>query len=128
MKNKKNLGIWMDHSIAHLIDINEKNSEHDIRSKFTFNTKEEALNRSENLMHNKEQQMQEAFYKKIGKEILKYNDVLLFGPTQAKTELFNFLQKDLHFKDIHFCIQSEDKMTELEQIAYVKNYFELAQK
>jgi hypothetical protein len=128
MKNNKNLGIWMDHSIAHLIDISEENSEHDIRSKFTYNTKEEALSRSENLMHNKEQQMQEAFYKKIGKEILKYNDVLLFGPTHAKTELFNYLQKDLHFKDIHFCIQSEDKMTELEQIAYVKNYFELAQK
>ena len=101
MKTQKNLGIWMDHSTANLIDINSKNEYRSIVSKFTSETKEKALNRSESLMHNKRQQMHEEFYEKIGAEILKFNHVLLFGPTNAKVELHNYLNKNLHFKNIH---------------------------
>ncbi|MCF8239050.1 MAG: hypothetical protein K9I85_12890 [Saprospiraceae bacterium] len=122
MKVNNNLGIWMDHSTAHLIDM-ATNSDHAIHSEFTSNTKEEALDKSESLMHNKRQQMHEAFYKEIGVEILKYNHVLLFGPTNAKVELYNYLDKDLHFKDIKFDIESADKMTANEKIAFVKNHF-----
>ena len=78
METKNNLGIWMDHSTAHLININSKNESRSIVSKFTSETKDEALIRSEILMHNKRQQMHEKFYEKIGSEILKYNHVLLF--------------------------------------------------
>ena len=123
MKNK-NLGIWMDHSTAHLIDLNSKKKSNAIVSEFTFDTKEEALSRSEKLMHNKRQQMHEAYYKKIGNEILKYNNVLLFGPTNAKVELHNYLLKDLHFKAIKFSIESADTMTDNEEVAFVKNHFE----
>jgi hypothetical protein len=50
--------------------------------------------------------------------------VLLFGPTNAKTELQNYLNKDLHFKDIPIDIEAADKMTENEQVAFVKKHFE----
>ena len=123
MKTKNNLGIWMDHSTAHLIDLNS-NINHSINSEFTFNTKEEALSRSESLMHNKRQQMHEAYYKEISDEILKFNHVLLFGPTNAKVELQNYLNKDLHFKDIKIDIEPADKMTDNEKNAFVKNHFE----
>ncbi len=123
MKTQKNLGIWMDHSIANLIDLNLKKHSRSITSEFTFNTKEEALSRSESLMHNKRQQMHEAYYKEIANVILKYNNVFLFGPTNAKTELHNYLNKDLHFKDINIDIESADKMTDNEKDAFVKNHF-----
>lgn len=74
-------------------------------------------------MHNKEQQMQEAYYKKIADKILNYEHVLLFGPTNAKTELNNYLGKDLHFKDIKIDIEPADKMTDNQQIDFVKNHF-----
>ena len=124
METKNNLGIWMDHSTAYLININSKNESRSIVSKFTSETKEEALSKSEILMHNKRQQMHEKFYKKIGSEILKYNHVLLFGPTNAKVELHNYLNKDLHFKDIKIDIEPVDKMTDNEKDAFVKNHFE----
>ena len=41
----------MDHSIANLFDLKTK-KRHSIKSEFTFKTKEDALKRSENLMHN----------------------------------------------------------------------------
>ena len=93
-------------------------------SKFTSETKDEALMRFEILMHNKRQQKHEKFYEKIGVEILKYNQVLLFGPTNAKVELHNYLNKDLHFKDIKIDIEPADKMTDNEKDAFVKNHFE----
>ncbi len=122
MKTKK-LGIWMDHENANLIDLNSKKHSRSITSEFTFNTKEDALNRSESLMHNKRQQMHEAYYKEIADVILKYDNVLLFGPTNAKTELHNYLNKDLHFKDINIDIESADNMTDNEKDAFVENHF-----
>jgi stalled ribosome rescue protein Dom34 len=124
MKTQKNLGIWMDHSIANLIDLYVEKKSHAIASKFTSDTKEEALNRSERSMHNKRQQMNEAYYKEIADEILKYDRVLLFGPTNAKTELHNYLNQDLYFKDIQIDIESADNMTDNEKDAFVKKYFE----
>ncbi|MGM5470327.1 hypothetical protein ACS386_08615 [Flavobacteriaceae bacterium LMO-SS05] len=123
MKTNRYLGIWMDHSTANLIDIHPENESRSIVSKFTSETKEEALNRSESLMHNKRQQMHEHFYDKIGAQILKHKHVLLFGPTHAKVELHNYLKKDLHFKDIKIDIESADKMTDNEKDAFVKNHF-----
>lgn len=123
MQTKNELGIWMDHSKAYLIDLNSKQNHHSIHSKFTASTKEEALGRSENLMHNKEQQMHEKYYKKIAAEILKYEHVLLFGPTNAKAELHNYLDKDLHFKDVIIDIEKADKMTDNEKYTFVSNHF-----
>ena len=124
METKKNLGIWMDHASANLIDLFADKNNQSISSEFTFSVKGEALNRSETIMHNKEQQMHEAFYKEISAEILKYDHVLLFGPTNAKLELHNYLNKDLHFKDIKIDVESADKMTDNEKDAFVKKHFE----
>lgn len=123
METKKNLGIWMDHSIAELIYLNPKKKNHSIEAEFDFATKEEVLSRSEKSMHNKRQQQQEAFYKEIADEVLKVDHVLLFGPTNAKTELHNYMTKDLHFKTITIDVASADKMTDNEKIAFAKQHF-----
>lgn len=122
MKNKKNIGIWMDYTTAEIIDLNQTGSK-SIESDFTYETEKETLNRSESIMHNKEQQMNEAYYKELGDVILNYEHVLLFGPTNAKSELHNFLNKDLHFKDIQFDVETADKMTDNEKQAFVRNHF-----
>lgn len=123
MEAIKNLGIWMDHSSANLIDLNTRENDCTLVSKFDFATKEKALNKSESLMYNKEQQMHESYYKEVSDKILGYEHVLLFGPTNAKTELHNYLKKDLHFKDIKIDVESADKMTDKEKYAFVKNHF-----
>lgn len=117
------LGIWMDHSIANLMAYNEIINEHTIELAFTHLGKTATLNHDESSMHHKEQQLQEAYYKQIGAEILKYDRVLLFGPTNAKNELHNYLMKDNHFNEIQFELQNVDKMTKNEQRAFFKNYF-----
>ena len=74
-------------------------------------------------MHNKEQLLNVAYNKELGNVILNYDHVLLFGPTNAKSELHNFLNKDLHFKDIQIDVKTTDKMTDNEKQAFVSNHF-----
>jgi stalled ribosome rescue protein Dom34 len=121
--HKKYVGIWMDNAHAHLIHIDAESENHSLTSKFTADVKEEALNKSEKGMHHKEQQMQASYYKEIAGEILKYTNVLLFGPTNAKEELRNFLSKDVQFKYIKIDVLAADKMTDNQQIAFVKKHY-----
>jgi hypothetical protein len=125
MKTEKKLGIWMDNSIAHIITFTNKWKElKTIESNFTHQDKVDSLAKSESLMHNKEQQLQAEFYKKLEDIILIYNDVLLFGASNAKAELFNKIQKDHRFANIKIEVKEADKMNEMEQISFVSNHFE----
>lgn len=118
------LGIWMDHSTAHLMEYTRDSMETEsVESTFTHQDREETLNRSESVMHNKEQQKQRLYYKELGEIIKKYDEVILFGPTDAKVELFNILKEDHHFDKINIGVEDADKMSENQQHAFVRGYF-----
>jgi hypothetical protein len=124
MKTIKRTGIWMDHSIAHISELNGGSMEtKTLTSDFTYQEKKLSLNKGENLMHNKEQQHQAEYYKKLGEIIRTYDEVILFGPTDAKVELLNILKKDHRFDNIKISTLQTDKMTEEHQHAFVKDYF-----
>jgi len=125
----KKLGIFMDHSAAHLIEFHSDSIQTtEIKSEFTHLIKNDSLSRSEYTMHNKEQQQEAVFYKKLAVVIKDYNDVLLFGPTEAKIELYNILKLDKEFEKINITLKQADKMTDNQQHAFVKEYFELHKK
>lgn len=118
MKPKNKLGIWMDHSIAHLMEFTSNHFEIEtIESKFTKEEKMEALHKSESLSD---------YYKKISETIKDYKRVILFGPTNAKTELFDLLSEDYRFLKIKFEIKDTDKMTPNQQHEFVREYFSQA--
>ena len=114
----------MDHANAHLMEFTTDTIETvALGSKFTDESADQDLSKGESLMHNKEQHMESAYYKELGKEIAKYDDVLLFGPTDAKVELFNLLRADNHFEKIKIEVKQADKMTDNQQHAFVKDHF-----
>jgi hypothetical protein len=124
MTATKKLGIWMDHSKAHLIEFSPEPMEAStIESKFTHEAKESSLERSETIMHNKEQHEQSDYYKHLGEAIRKYDDVVLFGPTEAKSELLNVLRKNHLFEKIKIEVKPADNMSEVQQHTFVKEYF-----
>ena len=124
MTKVTNLGIWMDHANAHLIEFNaEQEDTQSITSKFTHQEKERSIEHGEKTMHNAEKHEQSDYFKKISAVIAFYKNVVLFGPTSAKTELFNLLRADHHFDNIKIEVHQTDKMTENQQHAYVKDYF-----
>jgi hypothetical protein len=125
MKTAKMLGVWMDNANAHIMPLTSGEMEtNTVASSFTTEERDTTLgNSGEHVMHNKEQQQHSAYYKKLGDIILGYDEVILFGPTNAKAELHNLLKEDQHFKNIKIEIQSTDKMTEPQEHAFVKAYF-----
>jgi hypothetical protein len=124
MKKIKQMGIWMDHSIAFLMELtNNTIIENSVVSEFTHQDKEEGLFKSEKHMHLKEQHMQSDYFKKLSAIIRNYQEVLLFGPTDAKKELLNLLKADHLFENIKIEVKHSDKMTKNDMHAFVIEYF-----
>ena len=121
---KKQMGIWMDHSVAFLIQIeNDRVVETIVEIETPQLEVEYDSGKNETLRHNKEQQYQLAFYKKLSDSIKNYQEVILFGPTDAKNELLNLLRADHLFENIKIGIQRSDKMTAIQMHDFVKAYF-----
>lgn len=123
MTTEKKLGIWMDHANAHLMEYADPIVTKIVTSDSTHAEKEKTLQKGESMMHNKEQQQESEYYKTIGETIKDYDNVLLFGPTNAKTELLNILEADLSFSKIKIETRPADKMTENQEHAFVRDYF-----
>jgi stalled ribosome rescue protein Dom34 len=124
MKNSKKIGIWMDHLVAHVIEFSENSFEIEtIESKFTHQEKEKSLAKGESHLHHKEQQFLSDYFKRIAKVILNYDKVILFGPTNAKTEFFNYLSEDNRFVKIKVYIKETDKMNAFQRQNFINDYF-----
>lgn len=83
------------------------------------------------MMKGKYQHYKGKYYEVIGlarhsetlEEIRNYDEVILFGPTNAKVELLNILKKDHLFEKIKIDVLPADKMTENQLHAFVKEHF-----
>jgi stalled ribosome rescue protein Dom34 len=124
MRNTNQLGIWMDHSVASLIEftvkpfevqtilcefpLEEKNANPSTKSELKTMTNRAALNK---------------FYNKIGRAIQKYDKIVLFGPSDAKIEFFDFLSEDELFLKKRIEIKNADNMDVNQQHTFIKEYF-----
>lgn len=124
MKSAKQLGIWMDHSIARLMELsNDIIVTNTLESTPAFPEQMENLRMDESLMHNKEQNQDKDFFKNLCDVIKDYDKVLLFGPTDAKTELFNIIKENRQFEKIKIEVKTADNLTKNQEEAFVKEYF-----
>jgi hypothetical protein len=123
MNNVRKLGIWMDHSNAYLMELANDIIVQRVVSELANHETEFNFYKGEKLIHKKEQHLQLSYYKKISEIIKKYQDVVLFGPTDAKNELLNKIKTDHLFEDIKIEVKNSDKMTEDQMQTFVRDYF-----
>ena len=123
MNNIRKLGIWMDHSNAYLMELANDIIVQRVVSELANHETEFNFYKGEKLIHKKEQHLQLSYYKKIGDIIKKYQDVVLFGPTDAKNELLNQIKNDHLFEGIKIEVKNSDKMTEVQMQLFVTDYF-----
>jgi len=123
MTTEKKIGVWMDHANAHLMEYADPIVTKIISSESTHEEKQSTLQKGESFMQRKNQQQEAAFYKSVAESIRNYDEVLLFGPTNARVELLNILQADLNFSKIKIDSKPSDKMTEKQEHAFVRDYF-----
>jgi hypothetical protein len=124
MKRVKKLGVWMDHSIAYLMEFTNSPFEiQTIESEFIEGKKELPWSKSTTLSINMDKHVLHAYYNKIGEAIKNYKQIVLFGPTDAKVELFDVLSEDNRFVKIIFEIKETDKMSVNQQHDFIIKYF-----
>jgi hypothetical protein len=124
MKDIKQAGIWMDHSNAFLLELaDDKIETNRVISELSNPDAEFNFYKGEKLIHKKEQHLQLSYYRKLGEVIKKYQEVVLFGPTDAKNELLNLIKTDHLFEDIKIEVINSGKMTESQMQTFVREYF-----
>jgi stalled ribosome rescue protein Dom34 len=123
MTKSKCLGIWMDHASANLMEHTDPMETKRVVAETLSLTDDDKGSKGESQKHNKEQNMLSTYYMKLGDVIKGYEEVILFGPTNAKTELYNKLQASIQFDNIKIEVREADKMTENQQQAFVKAFF-----
>ena len=124
MKTKKLLGIWMDHSIAHLLEFKNNIIVSETIETDSFIRDDEGINwKDESLIRNKEQIDLSNYFNKLIQVIKDYDEVLLFGPTEAKNELFNQIDNKRNLDLIKITLKTTDKMTENQQQTFVREFF-----
>ena len=118
------LGIWMDHTTAHVMEFTtDPILTKTIQLTSSAEKKENSFGQNEIMVHHKEQRLLTDYYKKLTEIIRGYEEVLLFGPTDAKVELLNLLKDDHRFSNVKIIVTQSDKMTENQQHAFVRHHF-----
>ncbi len=79
--------------------------------------------KDENQTLNKEHNHLSAYFEKISDVIRNYEEVILFGPSEAKNELLNLLKDNHLFGKIKIEVKPADKMTGVERFAFVTENF-----
>lgn len=64
-----------------------------------------------------------AYYKEIGDIVSHYQEVVIFGPTQTKFELFKLLEADKHLNKIKIECIDTIKMSDTQMHDFVLEYY-----
>ncbi|UPT69883.1 MAG: hypothetical protein M0D53_12160 [Flavobacterium sp. JAD_PAG50586_2] len=124
MNTTTKIGIWMDYSTAHIMEFSERPHEiKTIESNFASRLKSKEKERGERHLHAVARQCKADYFKKIASTILNYDKVLLFGPTHAKSELFNMLAEDHRFFKIKTYLKEAGTMTLNQRNKFIHDHF-----
>jgi ADP-heptose:LPS heptosyltransferase len=125
MKTIKQLGIYIDYTNAFLMELINKMI---VSRIIEFENNIEIEKYQDNFIKpeiDKENQhhLRSAYYLELCDIIRNYNQVVLFGPNDAKNELFNLLKFDHNFDSIKINNGNSDNLTEIQMHDYVKMYY-----
>lgn len=124
MNSTKKIGIWMDYNKAHIMEFSERPHEIAIiESKFETKLHSKGKLKGDKYLHFIAKQCKEDYFDKIAKIILNYKKVLLFGPTNAKIELFNMLCEDQRFFKIKIYFKETGRLTLNQRNRFIRQHF-----
>jgi len=121
MKDQKQcVGVWMDHHNA--IFITAEDGEFSIADNKVVAGQYHG-DKGEHAYNNAEKTDNRKYFKTIGSQLLKYDEIFIFGPGKSQEELLNFLHDDQHFKNKKITLGTAEKMTDPQTVAKVRDFF-----
>lgn len=120
-KDQKQLaGVWMDHHNA--IFVTQTDGEFAIQDEKIV-AGEYHGDKGEHAYNNAEKTDNRKYFKTIASQLLKYDEIFIFGPGKSQEEFLNFLHDDNHFKSKKITLGSAEKMTDPQTVAKVREFF-----
>ena len=120
-QSKLTAGVWMDHQNAIFIT-SENEAGYAILDKIKAG--QYHGDKGEHASNNAERTDNRTYFKAIANILLKYDEVLIFGPGKAQEELQNFLADDSHFANKKITLNSAGQISDNQMIAVVRDFFE----
>jgi stalled ribosome rescue protein Dom34 len=117
---KQYAGVWMDTTAAVIIS-NEGNDDYKVQTK--VGSPHHKGGGSEHSMNNAKANDTLKFFKSVSKELLQYDEILVFGPGNSQEQFRNHLKNDFQFNNKPITIDSSDQLTDPQVIAKVRDFF-----
>ncbi|WP_373497044.1 hypothetical protein [Aquiflexum sp.] len=138
----KHVGVWIDHSKAQLIGYNEGNVEiietidspyesikridGEVNDMTRFSPNPEHASNNEHKKNNITQNELNEYFKMMEGKLNRFDDILLFGPGTAKEQLRNRLKENKSYNGKWLSVQSSNKLTDNQLLAYVRDFYKNA--
>lgn len=141
MKNKvKQVGLWLDHAMAHVIGYRDGYSYLIETVESPYNRKPRVagegsditrfgvtyISNNEDRKHNRLRNKLESYFTVLENKLKDYDEILLFGPTNAKNQLYNRLTQKKAFAGKTILMESAGTLTENQTIAFVRDFYNAA--
>ena len=124
MSSKKQYaGVWLDsqHAIVIAGNPESENGDYSIQSKTSSNTYHGG--KGEHAKNNADKSNLHQYFKSVASLILKYDEILLFGPGKSQEQFKNYLNEDAHFQKKQITLDSSKHVTDAQMLAKVKEFF-----
>jgi len=131
----RNIGIWLDQKEAMIVTLYENTastkmiySEIETRERIPGESKiygrfgDQFLNDEKN-KENRINELTTRYLSNIVDQLMKADEILIFGPAQIKTKLEKLIQKNHVLAAKLKSVQNANNMTDNQKVAYVKEYF-----
>lgn len=120
MDEIKKLGIWMCNSSIHLVEYTNQFAE-DLHKQQQEETHIMEIDFA--ALQNEAFHAQTESFKKLGTALEKYEEVVLFGPIDAKMEFVKFLKADPRFSNLKIEVKQTTNLSEGQQQKFVEKHF-----
>lgn len=139
MQNYKQVGVWIDHSKAHVIGFNQgqaqlletidspyenmRRIEGEKKDLTRFSPNPDHGSNNEHKKHNTTQNELNEYLRMMEQKLQSFDDILLFGPGTMKEKMKNRLREKKAFEGKWLSIASSDKLTENQLLAFVRDFY-----
>lgn len=124
MIEAKKVAVYVDYFMSNIIEyLNSASRVKTIKSNFIPVEMEKMILIGEDYTRYKQPNEQQEYYLKLRNELLHYNCILLFGPTNAKIQLLNILKIGNKFSVTKIIIKNTEKLSDEQQIEFVNDCF-----
>lgn len=144
METTKKIGVFMDHSKAELIRYENGAagfwetilSEHGGRDRYEgegsdqtrFTSNPYHTSNNEFKKNRMEENDLQAYYKSLAEKLEGFDEILLFGPGEAKKQFKNYAEQLHAFQNKALHVETSDKLTSNQLLEFVRVYFKPVKK